>query len=388
MATAGRTHVLMPNMVYACGGSILDDEPKPQGGRRYQIGVEDWSAVTCPDCLAFGEVDVRNMINRQQGREDRYAASDAPDAWALEGAPIRRAAHEPGCRAVNFDAETGRYTGTRASDPDNCAGCRAEQTLVASHPLYVSERAALDAARIPKWADNPPRVLVRVDGGPWQLNPTQANDKEGTDMTTTATDEQVQLVYTPPTGGRKVGRVHRTTCQHIPRGATTIPAERVDADALTDATRATCCSPRMFDIRNAIAADASTTTKGTDMTTAKTAAAKPAAKKAAPAKSAAAKPAKTAAAKPAADKAAKKAAAPKPKADAPARTKVASFTPTGKDGETFKCQGACGQSLPVKKFPTITGTDRRAVECRPDRDARTKAEKEARQKAKAAAGKA
>lgn len=33
--------------------------------------------------------------------------------------------HEPGCRAVNFD-ETGRYTGTRAFDPERCATCRAE----------------------------------------------------------------------------------------------------------------------------------------------------------------------------------------------------------------------------------------------------------------------
>ncbi len=367
-------HVLMPSMAYACGRSMVDaDQPKATPGhRRYQLGVEDWSGITCEDCRAPGEVEVRNAVNRQQGRPDRYAESDAPDAWALEGAPIRRAAHEPGCRAVNFDPETGRYTGTRATDPDNCAGCRAEQTLVASHPLYVSEQAALDAAGVPMWADNPPRVLVRVDGGPWQVNPTQITDKEGPDMTTVTDDGKVQLVYTPPTGGRKVGRVHRTTCQHIPRGATTIPAERVDADALTDATRATCCSPRMFDIRNAIAADASITTKGTDMTATKTAATKTAAAKPA-AKKAAATPAKAAP-----QPAAKKAAAP--------RKTVATFTPTGKDGETFKCQGKCGQKLPVKKFPTVTGTDRRAVECRPDRDARTKAEKEARAKAKATAG--
>jgi hypothetical protein len=33
--------------------------------------------------------------------------------------------HQPGCRAVNFD-ETGRYTGTRAFDPERCATCREE----------------------------------------------------------------------------------------------------------------------------------------------------------------------------------------------------------------------------------------------------------------------
>lgn len=34
--------------------------------------------------------------------------------------------HQPGCRAVNFDPETGAYTGTRASDPEKCAECRRE----------------------------------------------------------------------------------------------------------------------------------------------------------------------------------------------------------------------------------------------------------------------
>lgn len=35
--------------------------------------------------------------------------------------------HVPGCRAVNFDLVTGAYTGTRASDPENCPTCADEQ---------------------------------------------------------------------------------------------------------------------------------------------------------------------------------------------------------------------------------------------------------------------
>lgn len=227
---------------------------------------------------------------------------------------------------------------------------------------------------------------------------------------TDATAEQVQLVYAPPTGAQRVGTVHRTTCQHIPKGA--IPADRVDGDALTDATRKTCCSPRMFDVRNAIAArtasstptnkenTAMTETTATTATTTTAQATAQATEKAAPAaakpKGAARKSAatKATATKPTADtKAPAKASSPKataPKAAAPKAAKpkreVRTFEPKGTEGETFKCQGACGQKLSVKKFPTITGTNKRAVECRPDRDARTKAEKEARaaEKAKAA----
>lgn len=43
------------------------------------------------------------------------------------------------------------------------------------------------------------------------------------------------------------------------------------------------------------------------------------------------------------------------------------------DVETHKCEGKCRQMLPVKKFPTITGTSYRIGECRSCRDARTKA---------------
>lgn len=78
-----------------------------------------------------------------------------------------------------------------------------------------------------------------------------------------------------------------------------------------------------------------------------------------------------------------KAAPAKPKADAPKRAKVGTFDVSGKDGETHKCVGACGEKKPVKAFPTITGRpDVRVAECRSCRDTRTKAEKAARAAAK------
>ena len=43
--------------------------------------------------------------------------------------------------------------------------------------------------------------------------------------------------------------------------------------------------------------------------------------------------------------------------------------------DTHKCEGSCGLRLPVKKFPTITGTHYRIGECRSCRDTRTKAAK-------------
>lgn len=46
--------------------------------------------------------------------------------------------------------------------------------------------------------------------------------------------------------------------------------------------------------------------------------------------------------------------------------------------DTHKCAGECGQRLPVKKFPTVTGTTRRVAECRSCRDARTKSAKGAK----------
>jgi hypothetical protein len=73
---------------------------------------------------------------------------------------------------------------------------------------------------------------------------------------------------------------------------------------------------------------------------------------------------------------------PKPAAKKPAAKKprdlVTGGTFDASKVETHKCAGACGQRLPVKKFPTITGTTRRVAECRSCRDARTKAAKGAK----------
>ena len=184
---------------------------------------------------------------------------------------------------------------------------------------------------------------------------------------TATTEAAVSLVYTPPTGSRTIGRVHRSTCAHIPKGTTPIPAERIDPDALYDATRATCCSPRAFDIRTAIAGHAPTTTKGTTMTATT-------APETTDATTTTPEPATKPKATKAKAKATKKAAAPKTP-----RTKIGTFE-VG-DLTEFKCEGACGQTLPVKKFPTA-GEGKRAVECRPDRDVRTAAEKAARDAAK------
>ncbi len=71
-----------------------------------------------------------------------------------------------------------------------------------------------------------------------------------------------------------------------------------------------------------------------------------------------------------------KAATPKAATPTAARTVLGSFDASKAD--MHKCEGACGQRLPVKKFPTVTGTTRRVAECRSCRDARTKAAKEAK----------
>ncbi|MFT4288149.1 hypothetical protein [Nocardioides sp.] len=45
------------------------------------------------------------------------------------------------------------------------------------------------------------------------------------------------------------------------------------------------------------------------------------------------------------------------------------WTVTGPDA-THKCEGACGQTLPLKRFPTTKVTGQRGVECRSCRDSR------------------
>ncbi|MFT4288187.1 hypothetical protein [Nocardioides sp.] len=198
---------------------------------------------------------------------------------------------------------------------------------------------------------------------------------------TVSTGGRVRLVWESSTAKRPNGTVHRNTCTNV-LGRQVIPAERVPADVLNAAQRPTCCAPRMFDIRNTITAQQGDTTKENDtMTdTTKTAAPAPAKKAAAPAKKAA--PAK-AAAKPATKATATKPAAKK--AAAPAKPKATIGTFDASKVETFKCVGKCGQTLPAKRFPTVTGTTNRSAECRADRDERTKAEKAARQAAKAKA---
>lgn len=54
-----RTHVLMPNMAYACGLTPLD-------GGHFQVGISDWSKIDCRDCQAWGETGIKLRIAEQQ----------------------------------------------------------------------------------------------------------------------------------------------------------------------------------------------------------------------------------------------------------------------------------------------------------------------------------
>lgn len=60
---ADARHVLMPNMAYACGGNILTKRGV------FTVGVSDWAKVTCPDCRAHGEAELRADIRAMQGRQ-------------------------------------------------------------------------------------------------------------------------------------------------------------------------------------------------------------------------------------------------------------------------------------------------------------------------------
>lgn len=59
------THVLMPNMAYACGGNILTKKG------RFRVGAngDNWLSITCPDCLAFGQESITRESRRQQGSQ-------------------------------------------------------------------------------------------------------------------------------------------------------------------------------------------------------------------------------------------------------------------------------------------------------------------------------
>lgn len=60
-------HVLMPNMAYACGGSILTK----RGG--FTVGTSLWQRVTCPVCRGLGRAFLATECKRQQGNQERVA---------------------------------------------------------------------------------------------------------------------------------------------------------------------------------------------------------------------------------------------------------------------------------------------------------------------------
>lgn len=60
LATDNTTHVLMPNMVYACGRHML------VVGGHFTVGIRDWDSVDCPDCLQVGQDTIQAEIHRQQ----------------------------------------------------------------------------------------------------------------------------------------------------------------------------------------------------------------------------------------------------------------------------------------------------------------------------------
>lgn len=54
-------HILMPNMAWACGGSIAT-----KGG--HIEFLSGWDNVTCPDCLSEGRASIFLRSRRQQWR--------------------------------------------------------------------------------------------------------------------------------------------------------------------------------------------------------------------------------------------------------------------------------------------------------------------------------
>lgn len=163
----------------------------------------------------------------------------------------------------------------------------------------------------------------------------------------------VPLVYTGPTGNRKIGRVHRATCKHMPKSAIPTAAEQVDPDVLWEATRATCCSVKLADHEAAVDAAA----------------------EAVKARRAKRKARTVAPAEPVAE-------TPKEKAAKAVTTKAGERGATGRRrtfgrfvADTHTCEGACGQELAAKAFPTTSQPGVRVGECRKCRDARLAARK-------------
>lgn len=65
-------HVLLPNMSYACGGSILTKT----GGFMF-IGPDNFADIGCPDCAAIGHDELRTEVRRQQGKENGGGGDEA-----------------------------------------------------------------------------------------------------------------------------------------------------------------------------------------------------------------------------------------------------------------------------------------------------------------------
>lgn len=61
--TAKTVHVLMPCMVFACGRDMIHD------GGRFQVGINDWSAIDCHGCRSLGQDDLRAEMSRQQSTQ-------------------------------------------------------------------------------------------------------------------------------------------------------------------------------------------------------------------------------------------------------------------------------------------------------------------------------
>jgi hypothetical protein len=63
--SARNTHVLLPDMSYACGGSILTK----RGHFRVGVGGGNWAKVTCAECRSIGEDVLAAESRAMQGRQ-------------------------------------------------------------------------------------------------------------------------------------------------------------------------------------------------------------------------------------------------------------------------------------------------------------------------------
>lgn len=77
------THALMPNMAYACGETILTI------GGHFEIGTNNYTAVTCTDCRAQGIERIRWRTRRQQDRCVLCCSPAIGDAAWCAGCEVR-----------------------------------------------------------------------------------------------------------------------------------------------------------------------------------------------------------------------------------------------------------------------------------------------------------